>query len=442
MMKLIVNAHQILIDKSSLINEKEINVNKVEFEFDEEIPDDYTKEAYFTIDGKAYKKIISDNECEIPSEVLEKKGTFTIGVVAYKTIMGEYQKRFNPTPITVQSLKGSLTDAINSEEPTPSEVEQLENLVNQGLSEINELATDLQEKVDSGYFKGEKGDKGDKGDTGPAGQNGQDGQDGANGLDGVIQYTAGDNITIENNVISASGGSSAIFIPYNSTDQEKITKLQDALEMYQSGEQPLIILTNVIDAGNTPVVMTVASYDENNSNGSISFTGLGTSPYQTNSYNSIGYNAVRNYVFLCDFSNNQIYYLTSSDDICGYLINDISQNYTGYDASKTQVLKNVNNSIQWVDDNTPKVLFYEMQNNEINLTGSELMSMIQEDPLVNIIVHKYDGVSKHYYCTLSTIEDQMSFSDPGIDIQLVGDQYIEMFSSNSGTDKFKDVNYL
>ena len=36
-----------------------------------------------------------------------------------------------------------------------------------------------------------------------------DGQNGTNGRDGYVQYTAGENITIENNVISATGGGSA-----------------------------------------------------------------------------------------------------------------------------------------------------------------------------------------------------------------------------------------
>lgn len=60
--------------------------------------------------------------------------------------------------------------------------------------------------------RGEKGDKGDKGDTGEQGiqgergLQGEQGIPGTNGRDGYIQYTAGDNITIENNVISASGG--------------------------------------------------------------------------------------------------------------------------------------------------------------------------------------------------------------------------------------------
>lgn len=58
-------------------------------------------------------------------------------------------------------------------------------------------------------IKGEKGDKGDTGLTGPAGPRGEQGvpgTNGSNGRDGYVQYTAGDNITIENNVISASGG--------------------------------------------------------------------------------------------------------------------------------------------------------------------------------------------------------------------------------------------
>lgn len=37
-----------------------------------------------------------------------------------------------------------------------------------------------------------------------------DGQNGTNGRDGYVQYTAGENITIENNVISATGGSDSI----------------------------------------------------------------------------------------------------------------------------------------------------------------------------------------------------------------------------------------
>lgn len=45
---------------------------------------------------------------------------------------------------------------------------------------------------------------GETGEPGPQGLPGIPGSDGQPGRDGAIQYTAGDNITIENNVISAT----------------------------------------------------------------------------------------------------------------------------------------------------------------------------------------------------------------------------------------------
>lgn len=48
--------------------------------------------------------------------------------------------------------------------------------------------------------------------NGANGQDGTNGLDGADGRDGAIQYTAGDNITIENNVISAIGGGSSMYL--------------------------------------------------------------------------------------------------------------------------------------------------------------------------------------------------------------------------------------
>lgn len=53
---------------------------------------------------------------------------------------------------------------------------------------------------DAWHILTQKGDKGDTGETGPQGPQGEPGRD------GVIQYTAGKNIIIENNVISAIGG--------------------------------------------------------------------------------------------------------------------------------------------------------------------------------------------------------------------------------------------
>lgn len=64
---------------------------------------------------------------------------------------------------------------------------------------------------DAWHILTQKGDKGDTGETGPQGPQGEPGRD------GVIQYTAGKNIIIENNVISAIGGGNVDDVQVNGT---------------------------------------------------------------------------------------------------------------------------------------------------------------------------------------------------------------------------------
>ena len=66
-MKIIVNAHKCEIDKTP-VNEKEINITKCEFEFAEEITNDFVKEAYFTLNGATteVEKIKSRSEINMP----------------------------------------------------------------------------------------------------------------------------------------------------------------------------------------------------------------------------------------------------------------------------------------------------------------------------------------------------------------------------------------
>ena len=146
-MKLIVNPHKIQITKEP-INEREINITKCEFEFAEEITNDYVKEAYFTLNDETYKQIIFNNECDIPSEVLEKKGTVQIGVVAYLVENEEEIKRYNPSPAYFDTWIGSLKDnAENSEPITPSEMEQFEQELHNGLSEVNDKLDEMNEAL-------------------------------------------------------------------------------------------------------------------------------------------------------------------------------------------------------------------------------------------------------------------------------------------------------
>ena len=149
-MKIRVNPHnvEIIREQTEPINEKEIKVSKCEFEFDDKITNDFVKEAYFTLNGETYKQIIQNNECEYPSEVLDKKGTLEIGVVAYKVENEEEIQRYNPSPDYFESWVGSLKDAENTEPITPTDKEQMEQAI-----------SDMETKVDNLDIEAEKVDK-------------------------------------------------------------------------------------------------------------------------------------------------------------------------------------------------------------------------------------------------------------------------------------------
>lgn len=130
-----VNPHKCEIVKVP-INEKEINITECEFQFCEEITEDYVKEAYFTYDNHTYKQIITNDKCSIPSEVIDKKGQVELGVVAYllentRTLVAPtYVKRYNPSPVYINTLVGSLKEEYENSEPiTPSDKEQIEQAI-------------------------------------------------------------------------------------------------------------------------------------------------------------------------------------------------------------------------------------------------------------------------------------------------------------------------
>jgi hypothetical protein len=197
-----VNPHKIEIVKSP-VNEREINISKCTFEFADEITNDYVKEAYFTFGGTTYKQIIVNDECDFPSEVLTKKGTVEIGVVAYLVENENEIKRYNPSPAYFDTWVGSLKDnAENSEPITPSEMEQFEQALNDGLNEVANVDIDATKEEDKATItitnrhaeekiveildgaKGEKGEKGDKGDKGDKGEQGEQGVQGIQGEKG------------------------------------------------------------------------------------------------------------------------------------------------------------------------------------------------------------------------------------------------------------------
>ena len=148
-MKLIVNPHKVEIEKTP-VNEREIDITKCEFQFADEITNEYVKEAYFTFKDNTYKKIIVNNECDIPSEVLAEKGQVEIGVVAFLVENEEELKRYNPSPAYFETWLGSLKDnAENSEPITPSEMEQYEQALQDGLLEVNSKLDEIDDALEN-----------------------------------------------------------------------------------------------------------------------------------------------------------------------------------------------------------------------------------------------------------------------------------------------------
>jgi len=139
-----VDPHKITKEEIDLVNEKELNITECEFVFSEEIPSNYVKEAYFTLNGNSYKVILIDNKCSIPAEVLSEKGMVEIGVIAYEVIGTEHIKRYNPSPVYITTMIGSMKDAQNSEEITPTDKEQITQMlenINLSVSKDGKITT-------------------------------------------------------------------------------------------------------------------------------------------------------------------------------------------------------------------------------------------------------------------------------------------------------------
>ena len=172
-MKINVTENKVSIKEEQILNENEYNIHKIQFDFSSEYTDDLVKVALFSIDNHTYKKIISNNECDIPPEVLTKRGYSILGVYAYKTEQDTLVLRYSPSPTRISVYDGSYkAEAENSEPITPSEIEQYQQILQNSLqnfqnefntlaqnteTSITEIEEELQRKVDEGYFDGEDG---------------------------------------------------------------------------------------------------------------------------------------------------------------------------------------------------------------------------------------------------------------------------------------------
>lgn len=256
-MKINVTENKVSIKEEQILNENEYNIHKIQFDFSSEYTDDLVKVALFSIDNHTYKKIILNNECDIPPEVLTQRGYSILGVYAYKTEQDTLVLRYSPSPTRISVYDGSYkAEAENSEPITPSEIEQYQQILQNSLqnfqnefntlaqnteTSITEIEEELQRKVDEGYFDGEDGYTPQKGvDYFTQ----EDIQEIENGVKTDLQET----VLIDYSLITETG--SKIDLSINTTNYKLTAILKDKNNntIYTSNEIDLPLETMVVSA--------------------------------------------------------------------------------------------------------------------------------------------------------------------------------------------------
>lgn len=153
-MEIYVAKDHVNIIQNESINKNEYNVNTCNFTF-EEAYSNLVKKALFTnAKGKTYEMLITNNICQIPSEVLDEIGLVTLGVYGYETQNEELVLRYSPKPSTFFVQDGSYKDdAENTSVPTPTELEQIEQAIENINSDLENFCTeqDVQNLIDEAY---------------------------------------------------------------------------------------------------------------------------------------------------------------------------------------------------------------------------------------------------------------------------------------------------
>lgn len=137
-MKVKVDTHKITIEGDIETNAGEYNVTPCEFNFSNEY-DDLTKMAVFSTCNDVYKVAILNDECTIPEEALREEGQVLLGVFAYENENDELVLRYSPIPRYFNVTRGSYREGNDPVLPAPTEWERVLALINQAITETNNL---------------------------------------------------------------------------------------------------------------------------------------------------------------------------------------------------------------------------------------------------------------------------------------------------------------
>ena len=127
-----------IIKNDYTINNGEYNVNACNFVFDEEY-DGLVKKAIFKQGDNEVEMAIIHDGCDLPSEFLNGE-EMELKVYGYELQGDKYVIRYSPTPTYIYLRPGSYRPS--EEEITPTQFEQYEQALNNGLAEVDHVDVD------------------------------------------------------------------------------------------------------------------------------------------------------------------------------------------------------------------------------------------------------------------------------------------------------------
>lgn len=308
---------------------------------------------------------------EIKSSLLKYKGNLNLQLHITNQVDGSEEIEVYKSKI----FNLYVAESINATKEIPDDYPNWIDEINVRLQEMDnldikaervsngvEVISTSKTGVESRYLVHD----GEKGEQGERGLQGFKGDKGADGKDGYVQYSAGKNITIVNNIINADINT-LFYKGYNLpsdfnkiTDEKFLARLEKEINEALDTEihpQALIILDyGYYDHNDELYTFCVCNEKvRTNTNNYHFYGGQWISKYIENSGGSKI--EVRG-IHVSGTWDNNVFKLTECTGFYGGSkqvittsgFNTVLTKITGYDATKTQTLKNVNGVLTWVSD--------------------------------------------------------------------------------------------
>ncbi len=190
------NTRQVILSKSVIGNDGENLQENLIFSFSDQF-----------VDGTARLEIVKPNQEKSYIMLTKVDETYQLPIKSIITKGGKINMQLVITEGTdneeIPIFKSNVfymvvNSSINAEIEEPEEYSEWIDIANTKLNEIDYALDDLQDKVDSGYFKGDKGDKGDRGEQGIQGIQGERGIQGEQGIQGQKGDTGNSGVALSN----------------------------------------------------------------------------------------------------------------------------------------------------------------------------------------------------------------------------------------------------